>query len=94
MLGVILFALFAISASAATIVLVDSFMRGREAFARLRRELAQAEPGGRILVTIQEFANDARLPAPRAQIIRLGDVLRSGDRRRAPMRKPPLAAAA
>lgn len=89
MLGVILFALFTTAAVAAAVVLADSFVRGREAFSRLREDLAQSEPGGAIRVRIEDFAADERLPAPRAQVIRRGD-----GRRRSPMRKPALAAAA
>ncbi len=89
MLGVILFALFTTAAVAAAAVLADCFVRGRDAFARLRRELAQSGPGGRIVVTIEDFATREALPAPRAQVIRRGD-----GRRRPPLRKPVLAAAA
>lgn len=89
MLGVILFALFTTAAVAAIVVLADSFVRGRRAFTRLRREIAQAEPAGAVRVTIEDFATREALPAPRVQVIRRGD-----GRRRAPLRTPALAAAA
>lgn len=62
MLGLILFALFLTAAVGIAVVLADSFVRGREAFARLRREMAQAEPVGCVYVTIEGPASDAALP--------------------------------
>ena len=94
MLGVILFALFTTAAVAAAVVLADSFVRGREAFARLRRELAQREPAGRLIVTIADFGNCEGLPARHSSATRLHVIRRSEGRCRAPARKPELAAAA
>ena len=62
MLGVILFALFSTAAVGAAVVLADSFVRGREAFARLRREMTDAEPVGRIHVVIDDSPGRETLP--------------------------------
>lgn len=89
MFGVVLFALFSAVAVATATVLADCFLRGRDAFARLRRELAQAEAGGRIVVTIEQFVQQKVVPAPRLQL-----VSRAEPRCRAAIRRQPLAAAA
>lgn len=92
MLGLILFALFSTAAVAAAVVLADSFVRGREAFARLRREMAQGEPVGRIRVVIESSSENEALPARRPR-----PVNRAGGRppRQIPTRaQAPLPAAA
>lgn len=53
MLGAILFALFLTAAAASLAVLIDGFLRGREAFARLRRDLGREAPAGAVRVAIE-----------------------------------------
>lgn len=91
MLGLILFALFSTAAVGAAVVLADSFVRGREAFARLRREMAQAEPVGRVRVVIESSSESEALPIRRPR-----PVSRAGGRPRqaSPRAQAPLPAAA
>lgn len=70
MLGVTLFALFLTATVSAAVVLADSFVRGREAFARLRREMAQAEHAvDPIRVVIVNMSESEPLPAWRPRPI-------------------------
>lgn len=90
MLGLILFALFSTAAVGVAVVLADSFVRGREAFARLRREMAQGEPTGRIQMVIEGPASTEARPARRPR-----PVSRAGGRQLRQARAPmPLPAAA
>lgn len=93
MLGVTLFALFLSVAVGAAVVLADSFVRGRQAFARLRREMAQAEQSAsRVHAVVVNVPENEPLPAWRPR-----PISRAGGRplRQAPARKqPPLPAAA
>ncbi|WP_374405242.1 hypothetical protein [Pelagerythrobacter sp.] len=70
MTGVILFAFFAVVAIGAVAVLADSFLRGRDAFARLRCELRQSALSGGIVVTIVDFAAHEVPAAPRLRVSR------------------------
>lgn len=70
MLGVTLFALFLSATVGAAVVLADSFVRGREAFARLRREMAQAEQSvSRVHTVIVNVPENEPLPAWRPRPI-------------------------
>lgn len=92
MLGVTLFALFLTATVGAAVVLADSFVRGRDAFARLRREMAQAEqPASGVHVVIVNVPESEPLPAWRPR-----PISRAGGRplRQVPARKQPLVPAA
>jgi len=70
MLGVTLFALFLTATVGAAVALADSFIRGREAFARLRREMAQSElEVDPIRVVIVNMSENEPLPAWRPRPI-------------------------
>ncbi len=91
MLGVTLFALFLTAAVGTAVVLADSFVRGREAFMRLRWEMAQAEqPVYPVRVVIVNMSENEPLPAWRPR-----PISRAGGRPLRPARaQRPLPAAA
>lgn len=90
MLGVILFTLFSIATLGTVVVLADSILRGREAFVRLRREMAEPEPVGRVRVVIESSAEREPLPAGRLRLVSRT----SGGRRRMPVQSRTLLPAA
>ncbi|WP_150115229.1 hypothetical protein [Pelagerythrobacter marensis] len=76
MLEIILFALFLTVAAISLAVLGDSFVRGREAFARLRHELGQDAMTGSIRVTVTTPAT-CRMASDGGRESRLRPVSRS-----------------
>ena len=69
MFAMLLAALFVAAAIGSAVMLVDSAVRGRNAFRQLRGQLARLETAPRIRVTFAEPVREAGLPALRSRAL-------------------------